>query len=123
MSNNKSPCIDGFTPKFYTFFWNDVKYFLLRSINSTFKRGNISISQRRRLISCNPKPNKLRPIVVLSEKFAASFTVVCRLYNRIRYYSKSFQKNTSRYNLKNTKQIYQEFITNLLDDLIQSLLK
>ena len=37
MSDNKSPGIDGFTPEFYKLFWNDIKIFLVRSLNEHTK--------------------------------------------------------------------------------------
>ena len=39
MSVNKSPRIYGFTPELYKFFWNDIKIFLVRSLNASYDIG------------------------------------------------------------------------------------
>ena len=40
------------------FFWNDVSTHLLASLNSSFSKGHLSISQRRGFITLIPKKNK-----------------------------------------------------------------
>lgn len=73
MKNEKSPGLDGFTVEFFKFFWQDLKYFVLRSVNQAIDTGTLSISLRRGVISCIPKPGKprfflknWRPISLLS---------------------------------------------------------
>jgi len=58
MANNKSPGSDGFSVEFYKFFWNDIKYLVLESFNYAFVTGEMSIEQRRGVISLIPKKDK-----------------------------------------------------------------
>ena len=74
--NGKSPGSDGFTVDFYKFFWNDIKHFLLKSINEGLKRGEMSITQRHGIITLLPKKDKeinyiknWRPISLLNSDY------------------------------------------------------
>ena len=58
MEMGKSPGTDGLPAEFYKVFWNDVSTHLLASLNSSFSKGHLSISQRRGLITLIPKKNK-----------------------------------------------------------------
>eukprot|EP00745_Piridium_sociabile_P004275 TRINITY_DN12531_c0_g1_i2.p1 TRINITY_DN12531_c0_g1~~TRINITY_DN12531_c0_g1_i2.p1 ORF type:complete len:233 (-),score=32.72 TRINITY_DN12531_c0_g1_i2:446-1144(-) len=58
MQNNKSPGSDGFTAEFYKFFWSDLGSFLVRCINESFDKGQMSITQRQGIITCIPKEGK-----------------------------------------------------------------
>ena len=58
MKKNKSPGSDGFTSEFYMFFWNDLKYQMLRSFQETFNKEMLSDSQKLGVITCLPKPGK-----------------------------------------------------------------
>ena len=58
MESNKTPGTDGIPADFYKVFWNDIKVFLLASINSSYAKGLLSISQRRGLITLIPKKDK-----------------------------------------------------------------
>ena len=60
MKNNKSPGLDGFTVEFFKFFWVDIGAFILWSINYGYRNGSLSVKQKQGLITCLPKPNKLR---------------------------------------------------------------
>ena len=60
MKNEKSPGLDGFTVEFYKFFWVDLKYFILRSLNFGYHTGTLSVTQKQGIITCLPKPNKSR---------------------------------------------------------------
>ena len=48
----------AYQPNSIKFFWNDVSTYLLASLNSSFSKGHLSISQRRGLITLIPKKNK-----------------------------------------------------------------
>ena len=58
--NNKSPGIDGFTIEFFKFFWINLGHLVLRSINEGYELGEMSVSQRRGIITCIPKTGKSR---------------------------------------------------------------
>ena len=58
MEMGRSPGTDGLPAEFYKVFWNDVSTYLLASLNSSFSKGHLSISQRRGLITLIPKKNK-----------------------------------------------------------------
>ena len=47
MAMGRSPGTDGLPAEFYKVFWNDVSTYLLASLNSSFSKGHLSISQRR----------------------------------------------------------------------------
>ena len=55
MESNKTPGTDGIPAEVYKIFWNDIKSFLLASINASYAKGLLSISQRRGLITLIPK--------------------------------------------------------------------
>lgn len=55
MKNNKSPGSDGFTAEFYHFFWNDLKTYIKNAMNHIFMHGQLSVSQRLRILSYLPK--------------------------------------------------------------------
>jgi exonuclease III len=63
MKNNKSPGSDGFTVEFYKFFIRDIGDFLLRSINCSFDKGQMSVTQRQGIITCIPKEGKERQLL------------------------------------------------------------
>ena len=58
MESNKTPGTDGITAEFYKIFWNEIKSFLLASINASYAKGLLSISQRRGLITLIQKKDK-----------------------------------------------------------------
>jgi len=58
MSNNKSPGSDRLTVEFYKIFWNDIKHFLIDSLNFSFEKGILTDLQIQGIISLIPKPNK-----------------------------------------------------------------
>ena len=70
--NNKSPGIDGLPYEFYKLFWDKIRDIFLRSIQHTYDQGQLSINQRRGVVSLLPKGNKdvhyltnWRPITLL----------------------------------------------------------
>ncbi len=73
LRNKKSPGSDGLTTEFYKFFWIDIKTFLTDSINYSLEHGELSIEQRRGIITLIPKKDKdrlllknWRPITLLN---------------------------------------------------------
>ena len=87
MDNGKSPGSDGFTCEFYKFFWDYVKQNVVESINYGFEKRQLSICQRRGIISLVPKKDKptnllgnLRPISLLNIDYKiATKTIAKRL--------------------------------------------
>ena len=60
MKNNNSPGLDGFTVEFFKFFWIDIGYYILKSLNYGYRTGSLSVTQKQGVITCIPKPNKSR---------------------------------------------------------------
>ena len=60
MKNDKTPGTDGYTTEFFKFFWKDVGIFLLRPVNYSFDKGELSITQKQGIISILPKGDKPR---------------------------------------------------------------
>ena len=60
MKNEKSAALDGFTVEFFNFFWTDLKFFILRSMNYGYHTGSLSLTQKQGFITCLSKPNKPR---------------------------------------------------------------
>lgn len=83
MKNSKTPGNDGFTAEFFKFFWIDLKFFVLKSLNYAYNSGSLSITQRQGIITCLPKPNKSpfylknwRPISLLNVVYKLASTVI-----------------------------------------------
>ena len=73
MRNYSSPGSDGYTAAFLKYFFKDIGHFLIKSINHSFEKNILSITQREGLITCIPKPGKSkkqiknwRPITLLN---------------------------------------------------------
>ena len=76
MKNGKTPGSDGLPVEFYKFFWGDIRPYLINSFKESFVKGELSINQRRGIISCIPKGNKdrtllknWRPITLLNSDY------------------------------------------------------
>ena len=83
MKNDKSPGLDGFTVEFFKFFWTDLKYFILRSLNYGYRTGSLSVTQKQGIITCLPKPGKSRhylknwrPISLLNVVYKLASSVI-----------------------------------------------
>ena len=63
MKNGKSPGCDGFTTEFYKFFWTNIKTLIVESINYSFEKGELSIDQKRGIITLIPKKDKIRTLL------------------------------------------------------------
>ena len=87
MESGKSPGTDGLPAEFYKVFWNDVSSYLVSSLNRSFQKGKLAITQRRGIISLIPKKDKAldelknwRPITLLNCDYKiASRAVASRL--------------------------------------------
>lgn len=58
MQNNKSPGSDGITTEFYKIFWQDLKVYLLNSINYSFENKTLTDLQKQGIINLIPKKDK-----------------------------------------------------------------
>ncbi|KAL9959874.1 hypothetical protein ACROYT_G033243 [Oculina patagonica] len=71
--DNKSPGEDGFTAEFYKHFFDLIGFDLVQSLNEAFENGELSISERRGVITLIPKEDSdlldiqnWRPITLLN---------------------------------------------------------
>ena len=83
--NNKSPGDDGFTKEFYETFFDLVGRHLLNSSNEAFHNGQLSISQRRGVITLIPKEDSSlldlsnwRPITLLNVDYKILAKVIAK---------------------------------------------
>ena len=60
LKNGKSPGTDGSVADFYKFFWVDIKIFVLASLQYSLKMGELSVEQKRGIITLIPKKDKNR---------------------------------------------------------------
>ena len=88
MKNEKRPGLDGFTVEFFKFFWLHLGGFILRSINHGYRPGESFVTQKQRIITCLPKPNKCRhflkswrPISLLNVVYKMTSAIIA---NRIK---------------------------------------
>ena len=63
MKNGKSPGTDGFTAEFYKFFWSDMKFLVLNSLNEYFEKDELSVTQKQGIIALLPKGVKPRQYI------------------------------------------------------------
>ena len=73
MGIGKSPRSDGLTSEFYKRFWDEAGEDVVKSINNAFDKGELSICQKRGIITLLPKKDKptnvlnnLRPVTLLN---------------------------------------------------------
>jgi exonuclease III len=90
MNNNKSPGIDGFSAEFFKFFFVDISAFLLRSVNEAFVRGEMSVNQKRGIITCIPKEGKnkrfiknWRPITLLNISYKIASACIAKRLKQV----------------------------------------
>ena len=72
----KTPGNEGFPVEFYLMFWEEIKEYLLKSINAGYELGRLSITQRQGVITLLPKKDKdplylknWRPISLLNTEY------------------------------------------------------
>ena len=83
MGIGKSPGSDGFTSEFYKRFWDEVGDDVVQSINNAFDKGELSICQKRAIITLLPKKDKptdvlnnLRPVTLLNVDYKIATKVI-----------------------------------------------
>ena len=87
MESGKSPGTDGLPAEFYKVFWNDISPYLVSSLNRSYQKGKLAITQRRGIISLIPKKDKAldelkhwRPLTLLNCDYKiASKAIASRL--------------------------------------------
>ena len=116
MSNNRSPGSSGFGAEFFKVFWGHIGYFVVRSINEGYSKGELSVTQRQGIITCIPKEGKdrtlmanYRPISLLNCVYkiasgAISNRIKCTLDKLIDRDQTGFI--TGRYLGENTRLLY-----------------
>ena len=85
--NGKSPGSDGLSSEFYKVFWDDINLDVVASLNYSFEKRQMSICQKRGIITLVPKKDKptnllgnLRPISLLNTDYKiATKTIAKRL--------------------------------------------
>ena len=87
---NKTPGTDGLTAEFYLCFWEFVVTPLIDCLNDAYCRGEMSISQRRGMISLLPKKNKdtlllknWRPISLLNIDYKIVMKCVAKRLEKV----------------------------------------
>ena len=63
MKNHQSPGSDGFTAKFFQFFWLQLGAFVVKSLNDGFRKGKLSSTQKEGVIICIPKGDKPKDLI------------------------------------------------------------
>ena len=101
---------------FLNFFWTDLKFFILNSLNYGYRTGSLSITQKQGIITCLPKPNKSpfylknwRPISLLNVIYKlASSVIAARLKTVLHKLIHEDQKGfiSGRFIGENIRQIY-----------------
>ncbi len=76
LPNGKTPGSDGFGVDFYKFFWGSIKELVFDSLTYSLERGELSVEQRRGMITLIPKKDKdtrylknWRPISLLNTDY------------------------------------------------------
>ena len=116
MKPDKSPGITGFTAEFFKVFLKQLGHFVLRTLNYSYNKGELSITQKQGIITCIPKENKpkqllknWRPLTLLDTVYKiASGTIVNRLKSVIHKLINKDQTgfNKERYIGENIRLIY-----------------
>jgi len=83
MGLGKSPGSDGLTSEFYKRFWDEVGEDVFKSIKNAFDKGELSIWQKRGIITLLPKKDKptdvlnnLRPVTLLNGDYKIATKVI-----------------------------------------------
>ena len=83
MELGKSPGTDGLPAEFYKVFWKDISPYLISSLNRSYQKGKLAITQRRGIISLIPKKDKAlnelknwRPITLLNCDYKIASKVI-----------------------------------------------
>lgn len=90
MKNNKSPGSDGFSSEFFKYFWKDLKFFVVNSLNYGYLVGELSVTQKQGIITCLPKGNKprhflknWRPISLLNTVYKIGSAAIANRFKKV----------------------------------------
>ena len=90
MKNNKTPGSDGFSTEFLKFFWKDLHFFVVESLNYGSEQGELSVTQKQGIITCLPKGNKprhflknWRPISLLNTVYKIGSAVIANRFKTV----------------------------------------
>ena len=85
MENCKSPGSDGLSSEFYKVFWDDINLDVVASLNYSFEKRQMSICQKRGIITLVPKKDKptnllgnLRPISLLNTDYKIATKAIAK---------------------------------------------
>ena len=114
--NDKSPGSDGFSFEFYKFFFSDIAWYLLRSLNYAYSSGSLSVTQQYGIVTMLPKGDKprqflknWRPISLLNSSYKlASSCISDRLKKALPFIIHEEQKGflSGRYIGENIRLMY-----------------
>ena len=89
-AKNKTPGSDGLTAEFYVCFWDEVSSPLINCFNDAYQTGEMSITQRRGVISLIPKKNKdklllknWRPISLLNTDYKIATKCIAKRLEKV----------------------------------------
>lgn len=90
MKNNKSPGSDGITTEFYKIFWNDIKKYLINSINYSYLNNSLTELQKQSIITLIPKSDKdtkylenWRPVSLLNTDYKIATKAIANKIKRV----------------------------------------
>ena len=93
MKSNKRPGSDVLTADFYKLFWNDIKQYLVKSLNYPYYNKNLTELQKQSIITLLPKKDKdtlsinnWRPISFLNVDYKIASKVIANKKNEIANY-------------------------------------
>ncbi len=87
LHNQKTPGTDGLPADFYKFFWIDIKNLLMNSILYAIDSGELSVEQKRGIITLLPPKNKdrlhWRPISLLNTDYKLKAKLIPNILKEI----------------------------------------
>ena len=90
MGIGNSPGSDGLTSEFYKRFWDEIGYDVVQSIKNAFDKGELSICQKRSIITLLPKKDKptdfdnnLPPVTLLNVDYKIAAKVIANRLARV----------------------------------------
>ena len=90
MESSKSPGTDGLPAEFCKVFWNDISPHLVSSLNRSYQKEKLAITQRRGIISLIPKKDKAldevkhwRPLTLLNCDFKIASKVIASRHKTV----------------------------------------